>query len=135
MAPNAAPQFSVPIAPGVNVHVPGTSTGSDLPGFNIGGSSKLVPGVGGIVSGTEALGKLAVDLTNPNWWVRVGEFTVGAILLTVGLSHLSGAGQAARRSTRTAERGARVAASFTPEGSAVNRASKATARVARRSRA
>lgn len=89
----------------------------------------------GVVSGTEALGQVAEDVVNPNWWLRVGEFAIGAILITVGIAGMTRAGQHARSAARSTERTARVAYSVTPQGSRINRVARSTARTARRSRA
>lgn len=50
---------------------------------------KAVPGVGPISWKTD-LGTLLHDLLDPHTWLRIFEFAVGALLLGVGLAHLTG---------------------------------------------
>lgn len=40
----------------------------------------------GVVSATQSVASFLGNLSNPNLWVRVGEFAVGGILLVVGLN-------------------------------------------------
>jgi hypothetical protein len=44
-----------------------------------------------------SVGQFLSKLGNPNLWIRVGEFTIGAALLIVGLAHLTGADSTAMK--------------------------------------
>lgn len=90
---------------------------------------KAAKGVANTVEGLISI------LTAPNLWVRIAEFTVGGVLIVVGVSGMLKAGEKTRSGLRTTERAARVGYSVTPAGSTINRASRATARTARRARA
>lgn len=72
----------------------------DLAKGNIAGSPSLKGNLANIgesafgaatvtLSVAEFLGKLAAALFDPHFWLRVAEFTVGAVLIGVGLSHIS----------------------------------------------
>lgn len=51
-----------------------------------------IPGLNTIKDAGEAAVKIVEALLNPNTWVRVGEFTVGAVLLAVGIGAMVKAG-------------------------------------------
>lgn len=66
-------------------HNPGWKAPTGLAG-NIANAS----GVGGVITGVNAIGDFAQRLTQAHTWVRVGEFAAGAILIGVALNHLLG---------------------------------------------
>lgn len=94
-----------------------------------------VPGVAQAVSVASFLGKLGESQT----WVRIGEFTVGAILLTVGVNAFlkSGSGPApAAKAAGGAKKAAKFgAAVFTDGGSAAAEKAASVAHAARVQRA
>jgi hypothetical protein len=46
------------------------------------------------LSGIDAVGALANDLTTQNLWIRVGKIVIGGALLLIGISRLTGADKA-----------------------------------------
>lgn len=70
-----------------------TPTASPLPGSGAAGKA-----LSGVLSVGEFLGKLVEWITDPHFWLRVLEVGLGAVLVGVGLSHLSAGADSAIKS-------------------------------------
>lgn len=69
----------------------------------------VAQGIGNPLSGIAAIGDLANRLTQPNTWIRVGEFIAGTILVIIGLNAIT-KGPAREAATSTAKKGAKLGA-------------------------
>lgn len=61
------------------------------------------------LTGINAIGDLANRLTQPNTWIRVGEFLAGGVLLVIGLNAMT-KGPVRSAATDTARKGAKLGA-------------------------
>lgn len=104
-ATNAFTSFNEALdaAKGLNKAVTGGAGALTGPG------SSAVPGIGGALTGVNAIGDLAQRLTQAHTWVRVGEFVAGGLLLYMGGNAII-RGTAAGAAAKTVKGGAKTAA-------------------------
>jgi len=110
------------------------TTGGGFPGANIPGNPAKALGISNPLAGVAAIGDFFNRLTQPNTWLRVGEFVAGGLLIYLGLSAAmrgTEAQTAAQGITKPAKKAAKTGTSLIPGVKEAKIARSAEKRVAR----